>query len=209
MTKLVITVLLILAASALSAAFAANQYDQYKMDLEKAEKIIEEHRAEYEKNKALLANYLPRADAARHKMDIYNHAYVIQDFDEINQILDNGHRTIPSDISDNIYYAWPYTNLPNGLFTDENTLMMNTGNVYLATATVIDEIENHLYLVEIYGNQAEALFKEELPSIGETVNIYFSPFAMRKSQKPLIYVGESEKEIDSFHSLYIKEKHSL
>ena len=156
-------------------------------------------------NDALIKFCKHKIEISQNKMNIYFHAFILQDMDKINEILDNGNRTIPADISNNIYYAWPFTELPDGLLTDPNILGRNRGNVYLAPATILEHIKDSLYYVDIYGIRAEAHFVNESVSVGETVNIYFSPVIMETTDLSYIAVGESEDHIDSYHIIKIKD----
>lgn len=160
------------------------------------------------RNNSLISVYKRAASVAQHKMDIYYNAYILQDMEAINLILNNGYRSIPDDISDNIYYAWPYTILPEGLLTDKTVLSMNTGNVYLTPATIVNQVSESTYTVNIDGIRSYAIIKNDYVSVGETVNIYFTPFIMDHESVAHIIVGESEKGIDSYHALFQDEKES-
>lgn len=156
-------------------------------------------------NESMAKIYRSRIAVAEHKADIYFHAYIIQDTAAISEFLSNGLRTIPADISGNIYFAWPSLEIPEGLFSDEDVYCQNCGNVFLATATIIKQTEKFVYLVDINGKEARAMITDEPVSIGETVNVYFTPFIMGKDVAPLIVVGAPEDTIDLYHSLREKE----
>lgn len=155
-------------------------------------------------NEMLIKNYRSRFTIAEHKADIYFHAYILQDTVAINAFLSNGLRTIPADISNNIYYTWPSVEVPEGCFSDESVFYKNCGNVFLATATILDNSEKSVYLIDINGEQARAMISNENVDIGDIVNVYFTPYIMGKDALPLIVVGAQEEEIDYYH--YMREK---
>lgn len=152
-------------------------------------------------NDSLAKIYRTKYSVAQHKADIYFHAYIIQDTTEIEEFLSNGLRTIPADISGNIYYTWPSIEIPEGCFSDEAIYKQNCGNVFLATATIIEMTERAVYLVDINGEQVRAMIADEPVTIGETVNIYFTPFIMGNDGSPLVVVGAPEATIDNYHLL--------
>lgn len=157
-------------------------------------------------NESMIQYYQNQVEYDQHKMDIYFHAYILQDLDAVNEILSNGNRTIPEDVSDNMYCAWPCTEIPEGLLTDKIVLGKNRGNVYLTPATVTEHLRDSIYYVDIGGVIAEAKIENCRVSVGETVNIYFTVFMMENENLAFIIVGESEKNIDGYHSLRIREE---
>ena len=134
----------------------------------------------------------------QHKMDLYYNAFILQDTEEINNILSNGNRTIPEDISGNIYLAWPYTEIPEGMLTDERILQENINNIYLAPTTVIESMDERTYLVDIYGTKAKVSFRDIDVTIGETVNLYFMPSKMVDETMSSLLVAPDENIIDAF-----------
>lgn len=159
-----------------------------------------------ETNQSMIDINQNKIDVSEHKMDVYYHAYILQDLDAVNAILANGNRTVPEDTSGNIYYAWPYTEIPEGLLTDNSILGQNRGNVYLAPATVSEKVKDSIYLVDIYGTTAKAKFETGSVSIGENVNIYFTAFMMESDALAYIVVGSDESTIDSYHALRTQEE---
>lgn len=157
-------------------------------------------------NESMIQYYRNQVEYDQHKMDIYFHAYILQDLDAVNEILSNGNRTVPEDVSDNMYCAWPCTEIPEGLLTDKIVLGKNRGNVYLTPATVTEHVKDSMYYVDIGGIIAEAKFVKDRVSIGETVNIYFTPFMMENETLAFIVVGDEEKNIDGYHSMRIREE---
>lgn len=157
-------------------------------------------------NESMIQYYRNQIEYDQHKMDIYFHAYILQDLDAVNEILKNGNRTVPEDISDNMYCAWPCTEIPEGMLTDKIILGKNRGNVYLTPATVTEHVKDSIYYVDIGGIIAEAKFVKDRVSVGETVNIYFTPFMMENETLAFIVVGDEEKNIDGYHSLRIREE---
>lgn len=170
------------------------------------ESEIDAVKHEMQTNQYMIENGQYKLSIAQHKMDLYYHAYVLQDFDAINAILTNGNRTLPEDVPDNIYYTWPYTDVPDELLTNRNVFLANAGNVYLVPAVVAEDVGNSIYHVKINDSFAEVKFANNLVSIGETINIYFSPFVW-DSGIGWIVVGAEEDELDSYHAnrKYVKE----
>lgn len=147
-----------------------------------------------------------KINVSRHKMDLYFNAYIKKDTEAIDKILNNGYRTIPEDISDNIYLAWPYTEIPEDLLTDKDVFLQNRGNVYLATVTVIGNAYKTVYYVDINGVTAEASFKDAEVSEGEVLNIYFTPAALETETMFYLRVGPTESEADMYYSMQLKEE---
>lgn len=147
-----------------------------------------------------------KINVSRHKMDLYFNAYIKQDMEAINQILSNGNRTVPEDITGNIYLAWPYTELPENLLTDKKILFQNVGNVYLAPVTVLENAYSTVWFVDIYGVKAEVSFKEIPVREGETINLYFVPAGMETETMSFLLAGPPESTIDMYYNMQKKEE---
>ena len=138
------------------------------------------------------------------KMDIYYHGYILKDTESINAVLNNGNRSIPSDISGNVYYSWPNTELPNGLFTDQAVIQKSRGDVFFAPATILSKSfsGDKAYYVDIYGTKVDAVFHcEDEIEIGDTVNIYFCVMSMLSETTAIIMVGDDEETIDIYRHM--------
>ena len=172
----------------------------------KDKKEVDAVRAQMDLYKSLLSYNKITLEMNKQKMNIYFNAYILENNEEINSILNNGNRAIPSDISGNIYYAWPYTEIPGDLFNDRESLRKYIGNIYLAPATVLERDKDDNLLIDIYGVKAHArICSNDNVNTGETVNIYFMPYGMRDDGTPYVLIGEKEETIDALHNMRPKD----
>ena len=173
--------------------------------MHKDKEEIDAVRSQMETNNILIN--MAKADmiVAQHKMDIYYHAYILKDLDAVKEILGNGNRTIPENLSENFYCAWPYTELPDGFFTVEDVFNDNRGNVFLMPATILEAFENKEFMLDLNGVKVRALVYDDRAAVGETVNAFFTPLRVEKDSTPFIVVGAEESLIDIFHQMRMKD----